>query len=66
MGSSPRSHLFTPVTGRMGGHIARKYGTKPIRYVTLHLRDRRGATSLRHRNRAATTVLVCEQKPHPV
>ena len=38
----------------------------PIRYVTLHLRDQRGAVSLRHRNRAATTVLVCESKPCPV
>ena len=54
------------MTGRIGVHIAPKWGTKPIRYVTLHLRDRRGATSLRHRNHAATTVLVCEQKPHPV
>ena len=34
-------------------------------YVTLLFRDRRGAASLRHRNRA-TTVLVCEQKPQPV
>ena len=37
-----------------------------IQYVTLHLRDRRGAASLRHRNRGATTVFVCEQKPYPV
>ena len=36
----------------------------PIRYVTHHFRDRRGAALLRHRNRAATTVLVCEQKPY--
>ena len=36
-----------------------------IRYLTLLFRDRRGAASLRHRNRA-TTVLVCEQKRHPV
>ena len=26
----------------------------PVQYVTLHFRDRRGAASLRHRNRAAT------------
>ena len=37
----------------------------PIPYVTLLFRDRRGAASLRHRNRA-TTVLVCEQKSYPV
>ena len=34
--------------------------------MNLHFRDRRGAASLRHRNRAATTVLMCEQKPYPV
>ena len=35
-----------------------RYGpyTGPIRYVTLHLRDRRGAASLRYRNRAGITV----------
>ena len=38
--------------------------TKPIRYVTLHFRDRPGASSLRHRNHAATTVLVCEEEPY--
>lgn len=30
----------------------------PIRYLTLHLRNRRGAASLRHRNGAATSVGV--------
>ena len=34
--------------------------------MTLHFINRRAAASLRHRNRAATTVLVCEQKPYPV
>ena len=58
--SNPR---FTSATGRIGVHTAPKYGTKPIRYVTLHFRERRGAASLRRRNRAATTVLMCEQKP---
>ena len=43
-------------------HTAPKCGTAPIRYVTLHNRDRLGAASIRHRNRAARTVLVCEQK----
>ena len=32
-------------------------------YVNLHLRDRRGAASLRYRNRAEITVVRCEQKP---
>jgi len=31
-----------------------------IRYVTHHFRDRRGAASLRYRNRAEITVLMCE------
>ena len=34
--------------------------------VTHHFINRRGAASLRHRNRAATTVLVFEQKPYRV
>ena len=38
----------------------------PIRYVTLHFRDRRGAAPLRYRNRAKITVLTCEQKLYPV
>ena len=38
----------------------------PIRYVNLRFRDRRGADSLRYRNRAKITVLMCEQKPYPV
>ena len=53
-GSSPRSYLFTFVTGRMGVHTAPKYGAKPIQYVTLDFRDRRSTSSLRHRNRTAT------------
>lgn len=31
-----------------------------------HFRDRRGVASLRYRNRAEITVLVCEEKPYPV
>ena len=31
--------------------------------MTLHVRDRHGAASLRYRNRAAITVLMCEQNP---
>ena len=41
-------------------------GTKAIRYSVhtypIYNSTRRGEASLRHRNRAATTVLVCEQK----
>ena len=37
------------------------YGTKHI--CVLHFRDRRGAASLHHRFRAATTILLREQKP---
>ena len=33
--------------------------------MTLHLRDRRGAASLRYRNRAKITVVMCEQKSNP-
>ena len=63
VGSSPRSYLFTSAKLRMV--FTPKYDTKAVRYVTL-LRDRRGAVSLRHRNRAEITVLVCEQKTYPV
>ena len=35
-------------------------------WLSLHFRDRRGAASLQHRNRAATIVLVCEHKPYPL
>ena len=34
--------------------------------ATLHFRDRRGAASLRYRNRAAITVVKCERKPYLV
>ena len=39
---------------------------KRIRYVKIHFQDRRGAASLRYRNRAKITVLMCEQKPYSV
>ena len=64
--SRSRSYLFISARGRIGDNTAPKYGTKPIRYVKLHFRDWRGATSLRYRNRAATTVRVCGQKPYTV
>ena len=39
----------------------------PIRYVTLRLRDLSFAPlSLRYRNRAEITVVMCEQKPYLV
>ena len=66
VGSSPRCYLFTSATGRIGVHTAPKYGKKPIRYLTLHFRDRLGTTSLRHRSLTVTTVLMCEQKPYLV
>ena len=66
VGSRSRSYFITSARGRIGDNTAPKYGTKPIRYVTLHFRDWRGAASLRYRNRAATTVRVCGQNPYTV
>ena len=34
--------------------------------MALHFTDERGEDSLRYRNRAEITVLMCEQKPYPV
>ena len=34
----------------------------PVPYVTRHFRVQRGAASLRYRNRAEITVLMCEQR----
>ena len=68
--SSPRSYLFTSATVRISVYTAPKCGTEPIRYVTLHFRDQCGAllcgASLRCRNRAEITVLICEQKHYLV
>ena len=63
--SSPRSHLFTSMV-QIQVQTAPKCCTEPLRYVTLHFRDRRGAASPRYRNRAKITVLMFEQKPYPV
>ena len=41
--SSPRSYLSTSATVRISVHTALKSGTEPIRYMTLHFRDRSGA-----------------------
>ena len=63
MGSIPLSQLFTSATDQIPSHTTPDCGTKPIRYVSLHFRDRCGAAALRYRNRAKITVLMCEQKP---
>ena len=57
------SYLFTSAIARIPVYTTPKSGTEPIGYVKLHVRDRRGAASLSYRNRTATTVLMCEQKP---
>ena len=57
VGSSTRFYRFTSATGRIGVYTILKYDKKPIRYLMLHVWDRRGAASLRHRNRAATKIL---------
>ena len=52
---------------RVASRADRKsYPITPIRYMTLLLRDQRGAASLRKRNRAEITVLMCKQKPYLV
>ena len=57
LNSSPQwvPSLTPIVTSAMGRIDYTKYGTKPIRYVMLHNRDR-----------AATTLLVSEETPYPV
>ena len=66
MGCSPGSYSFTSAMGRIVVHTAPQYGQKLIPYMTLHLRSTFlcGAASFRYRNRAATIVVVCEQKPY--
>ena len=39
VGPSHLSYLFTSATARIPVHTARKWGTEPIRYMTLHFRD---------------------------
>ena len=39
---------------------------KSTRYVKFHIRKWRGAASVRHRNHAALTVHLCEQKRCPM
>ena len=57
--------IFTSATLRIPVHTALKSDTEPIRYVTLHFRDRRGAVSLRPRNCTEITVLMSKQNPYP-
>ena len=49
VGSSPRSYLFTSAAFRITVHSPFKCGTEPVRYRTLHFRDRCVAASLRRR-----------------
>ena len=64
--SSPCRHpglLFMP---QRKSTLVRGVVWTPIRYVTLHFRDQRGAASLRYRNGAKITFLKCEQMPYPI
>ena len=64
VGSSRHSYLFTSVTGLIGVHCTKVWHkTYPICDVFTFEIGRPGAASPRHRKRAATTVLVCEQMP---
>ena len=57
VGSNPRSCLFIVATVLIDVHTAPKCLTEPIRYVMNHFQDRRGAASLRYRNRTEITVV---------
>ena len=63
-GSAPLSYLFTSATVLTPVHITPKSGTEPIRYVTLNLRDQRGAALPPYKKRAEIAFLMCEQKPY--
>ena len=63
---SPCSYRFTSATVRIHVHTAPKYGTEPLRYVTLKFRGRLSAASLFNKNPAEITVPMYEQKPYPV
>ena len=63
VGSNPRSHLSTSATVWIPVYTAPKSDTEPIRYVTLHFRDRCGAASLRHKNWPATTFSCVKRRP---
>ena len=60
MDFSPRAFLFTAATVQIPVHTAPKCVTETNRYVMLHFRDQRSASSLRSRNPAEITVVMCE------
>ena len=45
MGSSPLSYLFTSATVQVPSHYTKMWPTKPVRCMTHHFRDRRGAVT---------------------
>ena len=59
MDFSPRAFLFTAATVQIPIHTAPKSVTENNRYVMLHFRDQRSAYSLRSRNPAEITVVMC-------
>ena len=64
-----RSYVWTEALSGMVFVPAQKLSGiiwTPLRYVTLHFRDRRSTASLCYRNLAEITVLMREQKPYPV
>ena len=63
-GSAPLLYLFTSATVLTPVHITPKSGTETIRYVTLNLRDQRGAALSPYKKRAEIAFLTCEQKPY--
>ena len=70
VGSSSRSYSFSFSSIRILIDTATKIqrGRRPIRYVKIHIQYRRGAASLRYRNRDRAEITVCMyvQKPYPV
>ena len=46
VGTSRLSYSFTSATVRVAVYTSPKCGTQPVRYVTLHFPDRRGAARL--------------------
>ena len=66
LGSNPRSYSFTSATVQIREYLftlPQKMAQKPIRYVTIHFQDRRGAASLRYRNRSEISVLCVNKSP---
>ena len=69
---SRRNHRYFVSTEALSGMVfvpAQKLSGiiwTPIRYVTLHFRDRRSTASHRYRNRTEITAILCQQKPYPV